>query len=110
MVEAMLSRTAPVFYGDLRSHERVIFSFWHSLYIEDYDVFSLLDDGTMIIIGFAFVYRFHYRFPLLLAFVNDTGKMLTILAALILIQKNEGNLTQSKAVTNLLMLLRNKST
>ena len=24
-MEAMLSKTAPVFYGDIRSHERVIF-------------------------------------------------------------------------------------
>lgn len=29
VVEAMLSRSAPVFYGDLRSHERVAF---HNLY------------------------------------------------------------------------------
>lgn len=80
MVEAMLSRIALVFYGDLR---RVILT--SSVGRQGLDFFV-----------FAFVYRFRYHSLLLLAFVSGIGKLLEVLASLILLQKsiNLDNLTQ----------------
>ncbi|KAI3979811.1 hypothetical protein MKX01_013906 [Papaver californicum] len=49
IVEAMCSRTAPVFYGDLRSHERVPLSF--SVFISSCKKLRSSDNGSGVSVG-----------------------------------------------------------
>ena len=43
IVEAMLSKSAPVFYGDLRSHERVIFFVYFFKTLWNFELLSLME-------------------------------------------------------------------
>ena len=69
-MEAMLSKSAPVFYGDLRSHERVIFFVYIFKTLWNFELFSLMEVNKP---NYSFC-RFHYHFLPSLVIVSNECK------------------------------------
>ena len=57
VVEAMLSKSAPSFYGDLRSHERVGLMFFRVVTLKSKPLNSL---KPWIFVGRFTIFRFHW--------------------------------------------------
>ena len=83
-VEAMLSRCAPIFYGDIRSHERVIVCRF-SIYFYH---FGIARESPVYSITYA-LFRFPCHFLPLLVFVSNAFKT-KMLEELVLNQKGIG--------------------
>ena len=74
-MEAMLSISAPVFYGDLRSHERVIFFVYIFKTLWNFELLSLMEVNKPNYSNSLSFYRFHYHFLLSLVIVSIECKI-----------------------------------